>query len=69
MEYKGYLIKPAQSGAKCYSIATAGRGGKIPDRLSGVFTSTGIAKQLIDLYVDSKQSVKPDDKEISKGGD
>jgi hypothetical protein len=70
MEYKGYLIKPATGGAKCYSIATAGRGGKIPDLMLGVFTSTGIAAQTIDRYLESKQkNVKPDDQEISKGGD
>ena len=68
MEYKGYLITPAQSGAKCYSIATAGRGGKIPDVMSGVFTSKGVAMQVIDAYLESKEKkVKSDDEEISKG--
>lgn len=68
MEYKGYLITPASSGAKCYSIATAGRGGKIPDVMQGVFTSTGVAMQIIDIYLDGKEKkVKTDAEEISKG--
>lgn len=68
MEYKGYLINPAASGAKCYSIATAGRGGKIPDVMSGVFTSRGVAMQIVDTYLESKEKkVKSDDEEISKG--
>lgn len=67
MEYKGYLITPAQGAAKCYSIATAGQGGKIPQVMTGLFTSTGIAKQVVDMYIALKQkNVKTDDKEISK---
>ncbi len=68
MNYKGYIISPASSGAKCYSIATEGRGGKIPDIMGGVFTSRGVAMQLIDSYVESKQkNVKTNDEKISKG--
>lgn len=67
MNYKGYIISPASSGAKCYSIATEGRGGKIPDIMGGVFTSRGVAMQLIDSYVESKQkNVKTNDEKISK---
>lgn len=68
MVYKGYIISPASSGAKCYSIATEGRGGKIPDIMGGVFTSRGVAMQLIDAYVESKQkNVKSNDEKSSKG--
>jgi hypothetical protein len=68
MEYKGYLITPASTGAKCYSIATAGRGGKIPDVMQGVFTSTGVAMQTVDIYLDGKEKkVKTDAEETSKG--
>ena len=68
MEYQGYLITAPKTGPRCYSIATSRRGGKIPDVMLGVFTSTGVAIQTIDAYLASKQkSVKPDDKEISKG--
>ena len=67
MEYKGYLITHAQGAAKCYSIATAGQGGKIPQVMVGLFTSAGVAKQVIDMYIVLKQkNVKTDDKEISK---
>lgn len=68
MEYKGYLIKPASSGAKCYSIATAGKGGKIPDIMLGVFTARHIAMQLIDAYLETKEKKgKADGEESSKG--
>jgi hypothetical protein len=68
MEYKGYLITPASTGAKCYSIATAGRGGKIPDVMQGVFTSTGVAMQTVDIYLEGKEKkVKTDAEETSKG--
>jgi hypothetical protein len=69
MEYKGYLIKPAKGASRCYTIATEGRGGKIPDCMQGFFTSTGVAISVIDAYLDLKaKNVKPDDKESSKGG-
>ena len=67
MKYKGYLITPSTTGAKCYSIATEGRGGKIPDVMSGVFTSTGAAMQVVDLYLESKEKkVKKDDEEVNQ---
>lgn len=66
MEYKGYLIKPV---GKSYSVSTAGRGGKIPDVMQGLFTSTGVAIQLIETYLESKDKKgKQDGEEISKGG-
>jgi hypothetical protein len=69
MEYKGYLIKPAKGLARCYTVATEGRGGKIPDIMQGFFTTTGVAMSVIDLYLETKaKNVKPDDKESSKGG-
>lgn len=68
MEYRGYLIKPAQNNPKCYTIATEGRGGKIPNSMNGLFTSTGIAKQLIDMYLETKEgNSKSNDKESGKG--
>lgn len=68
MEYKGYLITPSTTGAKCYSVATAGRGGKIPDLMLGVFTSRGIAMQVIDSYLETKEKKgKADGEEGSKG--
>lgn len=54
MEYKGYLIKPSKENSNSYSIATAGRGGKIPDVMGGVFTSVGWAKSVVDTYTEQK---------------
>lgn len=70
MEYKGFLITPSPSfGPKCFSIATQGRGGKIPNCMTGAFTSRGVAMQIIDTYLSNKdQKVKTNDKESSEGG-
>lgn len=54
-EYKGYLIKPNKLMPSSYCVATAGQGGKIPAVLEGLFTSVGIAKDLIDAYTISKE--------------
>lgn len=54
-EYKGYLIKPAFKSPTSYCVATAGQGGKIPAVLNGLFTSVGIAKEIIDAYVEEKE--------------
>lgn len=68
MVYKGYIISPTSSGAKCYSIATEGRGGKIPKIMEGLFTSRGSAMQVVDYYLASKEkAVTENAKEISKG--
>lgn len=69
MDYKGYLIKPSKNNPKCFTIATEGRGGKIPNVMEGMFTSRGAAMQIVDLYLESKEkNVKQNDKEGSKGG-
>lgn len=68
MVYRGYLIKPNGTGPKCYTIATEGRGGKIPASMEGLFTSTGVAKQVIDMYLESKEgNRKSNDKESGEG--
>lgn len=54
-EYKGYLIKPHKLMPSSYCVATAGQGGKIPAVLEGLFTSVGIAKELIDTYTNAKE--------------
>lgn len=65
VEYKGYQIKPSKEAPKSYVIVTSGRGGKIPDVMSGLFTSPNLAKQIVDTYTDLKG---PDSgKEIRKG--
>ena len=54
--HKGYQIKPHKETPTSYIIVTDGKGGKIPDCLSGVFTSPGIAKAEVDRYVDNKEN-------------
>lgn len=65
--HKGYQIKPHKSVPTSYIVVTDGKGGKIPDILSGVYTSPVFAKQAVDKYVDSKPKKEPDNaKEVSK---
>jgi hypothetical protein len=52
--YKGYQIKPHKSVPTSYIVVTDGKGGKIPDMLSGMYTSPAFAKQDVDRYLDSK---------------
>lgn len=53
-EYQGYYIKPHREHPSCYVVVTTGKGGKIPECLSGMFTSKTIAKVEIDLYLSTK---------------
>lgn len=53
-EYKGFHIKPHKEHPSCYIIVTAGKGGKIPDYLSGMFTKRDLAKIEIDTYLATK---------------
>lgn len=62
--YKGYYIKPNKAYPNNVVISTSGIGGKIPDSLGGLFTSTGVAKSAIDSYLEGKTK---NAKEISKG--
>ena len=55
MEYKNYLIKPYGPSPMLFQVATAGQGGKIPNVLDSLFTSTGIAKETIDAYLAQKE--------------
>ena len=67
IEYEGYLIKPSSLSPKSYVIVTSGRGGKIPDVMNGMFTSIGVAKQLIDSYIEKREATNG--KKGSKSGD
>ena len=58
ISYKGYYIKSHSSFPGSFVIVTEGQGGRIPDIMKGLFTSTGIAKSLIDSYLESKATVK-----------
>jgi hypothetical protein len=62
-KYKGYDIKPHKEFPTSYIVVTEGKGGKIPKVLDGLFTSTGLAKDRIDKYLEVKQSAET----ISKG--
>lgn len=57
-EFEGYQIKPHKQWPASLIVVTAGRGGKIPDILSGLFTSVGTAKQAITVYLESKANAK-----------
>lgn len=65
LEFKGYYIKPHKQYPNNYVVSTSGIGGKIPDILGGLFTSTGVAKQAILRYLEGK--APESDKKISKG--
>ena len=67
MEYKGFIVKPQKESPKLLTVATAGRGGKIPDVLTGLFTTRGLVYAIIDAYVENKEQL--DGKKVSKGGD
>lgn len=54
--YKGYQVKPHSIYPAHYIIVTDGKGGKIPDVLSGMFTKTDIATIAIDKYLETKAS-------------
>jgi hypothetical protein len=53
--YKGYIIKPYKLMPSSYCVATSGQGGKIPAVLEGLFTSVGIAQEIIDYYLTQKE--------------
>lgn len=54
IEYRGYIIKPHKETPTNYSVSTAGKGGKIPNVLDGLFTTPSYAKLTIDTYLESK---------------
>lgn len=49
--YKGYYIKPHKLFPNNVIVVTEGQGGKIPNILTSMFTSVGIAKDHIDKYL------------------
>lgn len=67
-EYKGYYLKPYKEAPSCYQVVTVGKGGKIPDCLSGLFTSRWLAMREIDLYQIKKPvKVTADEKDTTSG--
>lgn len=60
MEYSGYTIQAYKPSPSLYEIKFDGSG-KVADCLSGLFTSTGLAKQQIDAYLSGRLTKrKPD---------
>lgn len=57
--YKGFQIKPHKNHPMSYVVVTDGKGGKIPQVLDTLFTSVGIAKEVIDTYT-AEKGVKND---------
>lgn len=52
--YEGYEVKPHKETPTSYIIVTAGKGGKIPNILSGLYTTPRYAKEAIDSYLSTK---------------
>lgn len=67
-EYKGYYVKPHAQYPSSFVIVTQGQGGKIPKVMEGLFTSRGIAMEVIDSYTAPKASESDNDKKIGKRG-
>lgn len=65
-KYKGYLITNSKSSPNMKYVATEGRGGKIPDCLSGFFTTVYLAQKEIDRYLETK--VKKNAEECNQSG-
>lgn len=67
-EHNGYLIQPHKDSPNCYTVATSGRGGKIPDILGGLYTTRALAMSEIDHYIATRQpKEKINDEAIEKG--
>lgn len=54
--HKGYLIQTDKAFPSVYRVAIEGQGGRIPNILSGVFTSPSVAMELIDAYTAQKET-------------
>ncbi len=52
--YQGYQIKPVKETPSLNLIVTDGKGGRVPDILSGYYTTKQYAKDAIDVYINSK---------------
>jgi len=69
LEYNGYYIKPSKNAPSCNIIVTVGKGGTIPDCLSGMYTTKTLAKADIDKYLLNKPiKEEKNGKTIDTGG-
>lgn len=57
LEYKGYTIYKSANNV-LWRIRLDGKGGSVPDVLTGQYTTYGTAKAAIDLYLDQKAGDK-----------
>lgn len=68
--YEGYQIKPHKEHPKTYVIVTDGKGGKIPDIMTGMFTDKRTARSVIDFYLVNKPRKETKNAEAgTKSGD
>lgn len=68
MNYRGYIIKPADRSPALVKVVTEGQGGKIPNVLTGLFTHPADVKQKIDDYLDNQKD-NTNGKTTAKGRD
>lgn len=54
--YRGYLITTVPHSPTLVKVAVEGQGGKVPNVLLGMFTSTTSVMELIDKYLADKES-------------
>lgn len=68
-EYRGYIIKADKQHPSNCVIVTAGRGGKIPNVLDGLFTSVRVGMQAVDKYLMGKPEKDViNDEKVDKSG-
>ena len=68
MNYRGYIIAPADLSPALVKVATEGQGGKIPAVLGGLFTHPSDVMGIIDDYLDNQKG-KTNGKASPKSGD
>lgn len=54
IKYQDYVIRPNKTYPSSVEIYFPGKGGRLPDVLTGLFTSVGVAKEMIDRYLHNR---------------
>lgn len=52
--YRGYIISPVPHSPTLMRVAVEGQGGKVPNVLTGMFTSYTTVMEIVDKYLESK---------------
>lgn len=60
IEYGKYYIQNIKNNPRMFEIGYSGRGGKLPDALTGKFTEARFAQQAVDRYTEPKRRSKND---------